>query len=360
MFNGNFSVCLSAHLRCPYLTLLLNCQSSLQIKKISLLSNVLKVLDLIAITKWHTDWEFKLFFYIYRKYSISIFYMHITKGNSKINKSPSLVVCYRLTADSSQLREIGEWNSFLIMQRSDLYCFSFRLSLQLLQKTIMNLIIPLTKYIRISILSLSRFITALSVPLQFSHSVMSDSLRPHGLQHTRPPGPSPTPRAYSNSCPLSQWCHPTISSSVVPFSSHLQSFPGSESFPMSWFFASGGQSIGISASASVFPSVLNTQDWFSLGLTGWISLQSKGLSRVFSNNTVQKHQFFAQFLLINSLSFFIVQLSHLHMTKPPPIRYLRCYILIKKQVYINWIFFFNTINTYFNNTYFGFVCKIIL
>ena len=118
-----FVFLLPTHLLCPYLTLLFNCQSSLQIKKISLLSNVLQVLDLIAITKWHSDWEFKLFFYIYRKYSISIFNMHITKGNSKINKSPSLVVCYRLTADSAQHQEIGEWNSFLIMQGSDLHWF---------------------------------------------------------------------------------------------------------------------------------------------------------------------------------------------------------------------------------------------
>ena len=114
------------------------------------------------------------------------------------------------------------------------------------------------------------------------------SLRPHGLQHTRLPCPSPTPRAFSNSCPLSQWCHPTISSSVIPFSSCLQSFLASGSFPMSQFFASGGQSIG--ASASVFP--MNIHDWFPLGLTGLISLLSKGLSRVFFNTTVQKHQFF--------------------------------------------------------------------
>ena len=126
--------------------------------------------------------------------------------------------------------------------------------------------------------------------VQFSHSVMSDSLQLHGLQHTRPPCPSPTPGVYSNSCPSSQWCHPTISSSVVPFSSHLQSFPASGSFPMSQFFASGAQSIGASASASVLP--MNIQDWFPLGWTGWISLLSKGLSRVFSNTTVQKHQFF--------------------------------------------------------------------
>ena len=116
---------------------------------------------------------------------------------------------------------------------------------------------------------------------QFSCSVMSDSLRPQGLQHARPPCPLPTPRVYSNSCPLSWWCHPTISSSVVPFSSHLQSFPGSGSFQMSQFFASGGQSIGVLASASVLP--MNIHDWFPLGWTGWISLQSKGLSGVFSN-----------------------------------------------------------------------------
>ena len=125
--------------------------------------------------------------------------------------------------------------------------------------------------------------------LLFSRPVMSDSLQPHGLQHTRPPCPSPTPRVYSNSCPLSQWCHPTISSFVVPFFC-LQSFPASGSFPMSQFLASGGQSIGASASASVLP--MNIQDWFPLGLTGWVSLQSKGLSRVFSNTTVQKHQIF--------------------------------------------------------------------
>ena len=111
--------------------------------------------------------------------------------------------------------------------------------------------------------------------LLFSRSVLSDSLRPHGPQHTRPPCPSPTPGAYSNSCPSSRWCHPTISSSVVPFSSHLQSFPASGSFQMSQFFASGGQCIGASASASALQ--VNIQDWFPLGWTGWISLQSKGL-----------------------------------------------------------------------------------
>ena len=126
---------------------------------------------------------------------------------------------------------------------------------------------------------------------QFSHSVVFDSLRPHRLHYARPPCPTSAPRAYSNSCPLSRWCHPTISSSVIPFSSHLQSFPASESFQMSQFFVSGSQSIGVSASASVLP--MNTQDWFSLGWTVWISLLSKGLSRVFSSNTVQEHQFFS-------------------------------------------------------------------
>ena len=126
--------------------------------------------------------------------------------------------------------------------------------------------------------------------VQFSHSVVSDSLWPHEPQHARPPCPSPTPRVHPNPCPLSRWCHPTISSSVIPFSSCLQSFPASGSFQMSQLFASGGQSTAVSASTSVLP--MNIQDWSPLGWTGWISLQSKGLSRVFSNTTVQKHQFF--------------------------------------------------------------------
>ena len=126
--------------------------------------------------------------------------------------------------------------------------------------------------------------------IQFSCSVVSDSLRPHGPQHARPPCPSPTTRVYPNSSTLSPWCHSVISSSAVPFSSCLQSFPASESFQMSQLFASGGQSTGVSASTSVLP--VNTQNWSPLGWTGWISLQSKGLSRVFSNTTVQKHQFF--------------------------------------------------------------------
>ena len=136
--------------------------------------------------------------------------------------------------------------------------------------------------------------------VHFSHSVTSDSLQPHGLQHARPPCPSPTPRIYSNSCPSSWWCHPTISSSVVPFSSRLQSFPASGSFQMSQFFASGGQSVGVSASTSVLP--MNIQNWFPLGWIGWISLQSKRLSRVFSNTTVQKHQFFSDHLSLQSNS----------------------------------------------------------
>ena len=134
---------------------------------------------------------------------------------------------------------------------------------------------------------------------------MSNSLRPHELQHARPPCPSPTPRVHPNPHPSSRWCHPAISSSVVPFSSCPQSLPASGSFPVSQLFAWGGQSIGISASASVLP--VNTQDWSPLGWTSWISLQSKGFSRVFSNTIVQKHQFF-------STQLFTVQLSHPYMT----------------------------------------------
>ena len=130
----------------------------------------------------------------------------------------------------------------------------------------------------------------LSSSVQFSRSVMSDSLQAQGLQHARLPCPSPAPGVCSNSCPSSRWCHPTFSSSGAPFFSCLQSFPASGSFPMSQFFAAGGQSIGLSASTSVLP--MNIQDWFSLGLPGF-SFQSKGLSKVFSNTTVQKHQFFS-------------------------------------------------------------------
>ena len=126
--------------------------------------------------------------------------------------------------------------------------------------------------------------------IQFSHSVVSDSMQPHEPQRARPPCPSPTPGVHPNPCPLSQWCHPTILSSVTPFSFCSQSFPALGSFPMSQLFASGSQSIGVSASTSVLP--MNTQDWSPLGWIGWISLQPKGLWRVFSNTTVQKHQFF--------------------------------------------------------------------
>ena len=150
-----------------------------------------------------------------------------------------------------------------------------------------------------------------SVSYQFSRSVVSDSLWPHEPQHARPPCPSPTPGIHSNSCPLSWWCHPAISSSVIPFSSCPQSLPASESFPMSQLFTWGGQSIGASASASVLP--MDIQGWFPFGLTGWISLHSKGLSKVFSNTTVQKRQFFStQPSLWSS--------SHIHtwlLEKPP-------------------------------------------
>ena len=136
--------------------------------------------------------------------------------------------------------------------------------------------------------------------VQFSHSVMSDSLRPHEPQHARPPCPSPTAGVHTNPYPLSQWCHPTISSTVITFSSCLQSFPASGSFQMSWLFATGGQSSR--ASASVFP--MNIQDWFPLGLTGLISLQSKELSRIFCNTTVQEYQFFSAQPYLWSISHF--------------------------------------------------------
>ena len=139
--------------------------------------------------------------------------------------------------------------------------------------------------------------------VQFSRSVMSDYLQLHRLQHTRLPCPSPTPGACSDSCLLSRWCHPTISSPVIPFSSHLQSFPASGSFPISWFFTSSSQSIGLSVSVSVLPMTL--QDWFPLGWTGLISLQPKWFSRVFSNITVQKYQFFGAPL-------FLWSNSHIH------------------------------------------------
>ena len=142
-------------------------------------------------------------------------------------------------------------------------------------------------YLRMNKLNVKYIAIMFYISVQFSRSVVSNSLQPHELQHTRPPCPSPTPRVHPNPCPLSQWCHPTIVSSVIPFSSCPQSFPASGSFPMSQLFTSAGQSIGVSASTSVLP--VNTQDWSPLWWTGWISLQSKGLSRVFSNTSVQKH-----------------------------------------------------------------------
>ena len=148
--------------------------------------------------------------------------------------------------------------------------------------------------------------------VQFRRSVVSDFLRPHESQHARPPCPSPTPGVHSDSRPSSRWCHPAISSSVIPFSSCPQFLPASGSFPMSQFFTSDTQSIGVSASTSVLPK--NTQDWSPLEWTGWISLQSKGLSRVFSNNTVQKYQFFSTQLSSQSN-------SHIHtwpLEKPQP------------------------------------------
>ena len=163
--------------------------------------------------------------------------------------------------------------------------------------------------------------------VQFSHSVVSDSLWPHEPQHARPPCPSPTPRVYPNSCPLSQWCHPTISSSVVPFSC-LQSFPISGSFQISQFFISGGQSIRVSASASVLP--MNIQDWFPLGWTGWISLQSKGLKSL-----LQHHSSKASVLWCST--FFIVQLSHPYMTTKNTIALTRRTLVMLSRLVITFL-----------------------
>ena len=149
-------------------------------------------------------------------------------------------------------------------------------------------------------------VKGISGSVQFSRSVVSNSLRPHESQHARPPCPSPTPGVHPDSHPSSQWCHPAISSSVVPFSSCPQSLPASEYFPMSQLFAWGGQSTGVSALASIFPK--KSQGWSPSEWTGWISLKSKGLSRVFSNITVQKHQFFGAQLSSQSN-------SHIH-TRP--------------------------------------------
>ena len=149
-------------------------------------------------------------------------------------------------------------------------------------------------YLRMNKLNVKYIAIMFYISVQFSRSVVSNSLQPHELQHTRPPCPSPTPRVHPNPCPLSRWCHPTIVSSVIPFSSCLHSFPASESFRIRQSFASGVQSIGDLASSSVPP--MNIRDWFPWGSTGWISLLSQRLSRVFSNTTVQKHQFFGAHL----------------------------------------------------------------
>ena len=161
----------------------------------------------------------------------------------------------------------------------------------------------------VALLKLSKFMFS---SVQFSHSVVSNSLQPCESQHTRPPCPSPTPGVHSDSRPSSQWCHPAISSSVVPFSSCPQSLPASESFPMSQLFAWGGQSTGVSALASFLP--MKSQGWSPSEWTGWISLQSKGLSRVFSNTTVQKHQFFGTQLASQSNSH--IHTWPLEKTKP--------------------------------------------
>ena len=168
-----------------------------------------------------------------------------------------------------------------------------------------NSITNKTNYIEIQLLSIKMqvhdMIIYVSVQFsQFSHSVVSDSLRPHESQLARPPCPSPTPRVHPNLCPSSWWRHPAISSSVVPVSSCPQSLPASESFPMSQLFAWGGQSTGVSALASFLPK--NTQGWSPLEWTGWMSLQSKGLSRVFSNTTVRKHQFFGAQLSYSAIN----------------------------------------------------------
>ena len=175
------------------------------------------------------------------------------------------------------------------------FCWLYRVPPSLAAKNIINLISVLTIWwcpcLVSSLVNYHQIAMTFACISQFSRSVVSYSLWPHGLQHASLPCPSPTPGAYSNSCPSTQWCHPTISSSVIPFSSHPEAFLASGSFQMSQFFTSVGQSIGVSTSASALP--MNIWDWFPLGWTGWISLQSKGLSRVFSNTRVQKHQFFS-------------------------------------------------------------------
>jgi len=189
--------------------------------------------------------------------------------------------------------------------------------------------------------------------VQFSLLVMSDSLWPHESQHARPPCPSLTPGVHSNSCPSSWWCHPAISSSVLPFSSCPQSLPASGSFPMSQLIAWSDQSIGVSALASVLP--MNTQDWSPLGWTGWISLQSKGLSRVFSNKSINS----------SVLSFFIVQLSHPYMTTGKTIALTRrtfvcklvfTYLCFSRFSFCYWFLLFHTVVTDDENHSYKILC----
>ena len=179
---------------------------------------------------------------------------------------------------------------------------------------------------------------------------MFDSLQPHEPQHTRPPCPSPTPRVLPNPYPSSRWCYPTISSSVFPFSSCLQSFPASGSFQMSQLFTSGGQSIGVSASTSVLP--MNAQDW-SLGWTGWISLQSRGLSRVFSNTTVQKHQFFGRLVFLKILLLYKTQGKSIFSKRYPNIANIQV-VFYKVKFLCSLILFpfSNWVNLYIHKCYF--------
>ena len=227
--------------------------------------------------------------------------------------------------DSQEGNFEWKWNvCSILMQQNVIRSRDIDLKFQLLklELTFEKLTVPGT--LQKTVVSTSWYCHRSISSVQLSSVAQScPTLQPHGLQHTRLPCLSLTSRVCSNSCPLSQWCHPTISSSVIPFSSYLQSFPASGSFPMSCLFASGGQSIGASASASVPP--MNIQDWFPLGLTGWISLQSKGLTRVFSNTAVQKHQFFSAQLSLWSNSYF-------HTNKNVPIA-ITCSVLHKLQFF---------------------------
>ena len=244
--------------------------------------------------------------------------MGSTLPNSPPPRMPLALIFLRVTASWGWLWAVP-WEGSLLSPIVSLNCWCVTLSCDRVSSLIRPEIPELTTlssglfyrplFIHIMCLFwqfyLSNFLWYNFSSVQFSHSVMSNSLRPRESQHARPPCPSPTPRVHSDSCGSSRWCHPTISSPVVPFSPCPQSLPASGSFPMSQF-SWGGQSIGVSASVSVLP--MNTQDWSPLGLTGWISLQTKGLTRVFSSTTVQKHQFFSTQLSSQSN-------SHIH-TRP--------------------------------------------